>query len=169
LHVYFCNIEVGIAIALNPEMEIDDLGRAILEALQRDARLSFNALAREVGCSQPAVAERVRRMEEAGVLTGYRAIVARDRVGLPITAFLRLACGGEKYRAIAALSQNLPEVLECYHVTGEDCFFIKLAVDSLNGLERVVERFRAHGSAIVTIALSCVAEDKPVVLSASEE
>ena len=118
---------------------------------------------------QPAVAERVRRMEEAGVLTGYRAMVARDRVGLPITAFLRLACGGEKYRAIAALSQNLPEVLECYHVTGEDCFFIKLAVDSLNGLERVVERFRAHGSAIVTIALSCVAEDKPVVLSASEE
>tara|TARA_Y100000739_G_C20599362_1_gene462120 strand:+ start:1634 stop:2116 length:483 start_codon:yes stop_codon:yes gene_type:complete len=160
---------VGNAIALNSEMEIDDLGCAILRALQRDARLSFNALAREVGYSQPAVAERVRRMEEAGVLTGYRAVVARDRVGLPITAFLRLACGGEKYRAIAALSQDLPEVLECYHVTGEDCFFIKLAVASLSGLERVVERFRAHGNAVVTIALSCVAENKPVALGSTEE
>jgi len=154
---------------LNSETHLDDLGRAILAALQRDARLSFNALAREVGYSQPAVAERVRRMEDAGILTGYRAVVARDRVGLPITAFLRLACSSEKYRAVATLSQDLPDVLECHHVTGEDCFFIKLAVDSLARLEQVVERFRAHGSAVVTIALSCVTEDKPVALGPNKE
>ena len=58
--------------------------------------------------------------------------------------------------------------LECHHVTGEDCFFIKLAVDSLAGLEQVVERFRAHGKAVVTVALSCVTENKPVDLRPSE-
>ena len=154
---------------MNPETHLDELGRAILVALQRDARLSFNALAREVGYSQPAVSERVRRMEEAGILIGYRAMVARENVGLPITAFLRLACGSEKYRAVATLSHDLPEVLECHHVTGEDCFFIKLAVDSLAGLEQVVERFRAHGKAVITVALSCVTENKPVDLRPSKE
>ena len=167
--IYFSNLEPRTAFGLNPETHLDELGRAILVALQRDARLSFNALAREVGYSQPAVAERVRRMEEAGILTGYRAMVARENVGLPITAFLRLACGSEKYRAVATLSHDLPEVLECHHVTGEDCFFIKLAVDSLAGLEQVVERFRAHGKAVVTVALSCVTENKPVDLRPSEE
>ena len=74
-------------------------------------RASLSTLAREVGWLQPAVAERVRRMEEAGILTGYRAMVAREHVGLPITVFLRLACGSEKYRAVATLSHDLPEVL----------------------------------------------------------
>ena len=141
---------------------IDFYNRALLKALQRDARLSYSALAREVGLSQPAVAERVRRLEEAGVLTGYCAVISRNRVGLPITAFLRLTCSGDKFRAVSTLAHKLPQVLECHHVTGEDCFFVKLAVDSLETLERVVERFRAHGRAVVTIALSSVVENKPV-------
>lgn len=137
--------------------------RALVAALQRDARLSYSALAREVGLSQPAVAERVRRLEDAGVLRGYRAEVARDTVGLPITAFLRLSCSGEKYRAVTTLAEQLPQVLECHHVTGEDCFFLKLAVDSLEALEAAVERFRAHGRAVVTIALSTIVEGKPAI------
>jgi len=141
---------------------IDFYNRALLKALQRDARLSYSALAREVGLSQPAVAERVRRLEEAGVLTGYCAVISRNRVGLPITAFLRLTCSGDKFQAVSTLAHQLPQVLECHHVTGEDCFFVKLAVDSLETLERVVERFRAHGRAVVTIALSSVVENKPV-------
>lgn len=149
---------------MKSETQIDDHGWALLVALQRDARLSFNALAREVGLSQPAVAERVRRLEEAGILAGYRALVARPRVGLPITAFLRLSCPGDRYQAVATLARDLSAVVDCHHVTGEDCFFLKLAVDSLDGLERVVERFRAHGRAVVTIALSTVVEGKPVDL-----
>ena len=148
---------------LTMQSVMDSHNRALLAALQRDARLSFSALAREVGLSQQAVAERVRRLEEAGVLRGYRADVARDAVGLPITAFLRLSCGGEKYRAVTTLAEQMPQVLECHHVTGEDCFFLKLAVDSLESLEAAVERFRAHGRAVVTIALSTVVEGKPAV------
>ena len=147
---------------MNSKIEIDLHNRALLEALQQDARLSYSALARKVGLSQPAVAERVRRLEEAGVINGYRALIARDRVGLPITAFLRLACPGNKFRAVGTLAHQLPQVLECHHVTGDDCFFVKLAVDSLETLERVTERFRTHGRAVVTIALSSVVENKPV-------
>lgn len=143
---------------------MDRYNRALLDVLQRDARLSFSALAREVGLSQPAVAERVRRLEEAGVLTGYRALIARDRVGLPITAFLRLTCPGDRFQAVRALAQELPQVIECHHVTGEDCFFLKLAVESLETLEQVTERFRAHGQAVATIALSSVVENKPVTV-----
>lgn len=144
---------------------LDAHNRALLAALERDARLSYSALAREVGLSQPAVAERVRRLEEAGVLTGYRALVARAAVGRPLTAFLRLSCAADRNQAVATLARELPEVVDCHHVTGEDCFFLKLAVDSLDTLERVVDRFRAHGRAIVEIALSTVVEGKPVDLA----
>ena len=149
-------------LTLNSENPLDPNNRALLKALQRDARLSYNALAREVGLSQPAVAERVRRLEEAGVLTGYQAVISRNHIGLPITAFLRLTCPGDRFKAVSTLAHQLPQVLECHHVTGEDCFFVKLATDSLETLERVTERFRAHGRTSVTIALSTVVENKPV-------
>ena len=155
-------------ISLNSESPMDTHNRALIGALQRDARLSFSALAREVGLSQPAVAERVRRLEESGLLNRYQAVIARERIGLPITAFLRLTCPGEKYRAVASLAADLPDVLECHHVTGDDCFFLKIAVDSLGSLERVVERFRAHGQTAVTIALSTLVENKPVVAPNTE-
>lgn len=153
---------------MNSESPMDAHNRALIDALQRDARLSFSALAREVGLSQPAVAERVRRLEESGVLNRYQAVIARERIGLPITAFLRLTCPGEKYRAVSTLATDLPDVLECHHVTGDDCFFLKIGVDSLGSLERVVERFRAHGQTAVTIALSTLVENKPVVAPSAE-
>lgn len=151
---------------MNTEGIIDAHDHALLRALQRDARLSYSALAREVGLSQPAVGERVRRLEEAGILLGYQAVVAREKVGRPITAFLRLSCPSERNRAVTMLADDLPQVLECHHVTGEECFFLKLAVDSLGDLERGVERFRAHGQVVVTIALSTVVENKPVAVGA---
>lgn len=154
---------------MNSLPALDRYNRALLDALQRDARLSFNALAREVGLSQPAVAERVRRLEEAGILTGYRAIIARELSDNPITAFLRLTCAGDKYRAVSSLALTLPEVLECHHVTGDDCFFLKIAVDSLQSLEKIAERFRAYGPATVTIALSTVVENKPVSMTLPEQ
>ena len=164
-HHFLTNHNPIDPLALSLETTLDRYNRALLDVLQRDARLSFSALAREVGLSQPAVAERVRRLEEAGVLTGYRASVARDRVGLPITAFLRLTCPGDRFRAVGTLARELPQVIECHHVTGEDCFFLKLAVDSLETLEQVTERFRAHGQAVTTIALSSVVENKPVAVN----
>ncbi len=150
-------------MTLRTESELDDLGRKLLAVLQEDARLSFSALGRRVGLSPPAVAERVRRMEQAGLITGYRAMVDPASAGLAITAFLRVLCSGERYQAVRQLAADLPDVLECHHVTGEDCFFIKVAVPSVEALEMVVDRFRAHGRTISSVALSAVVGGKEIV------
>lgn len=140
---------------------LDDIDRRLIEALQDDARLSYRALGRRIGLSQPAVADRVRRLEEAGVVLGYRARVDRGSAGLPITAFLRVTCAGDRFQAIHRLARELPAVLECHHVSGEACFMVKVAEASLAGLERTVERFREHGETVSSVVLSSVVEDKP--------
>lgn len=140
---------------------LDEIDRRLLAALQTDARLSFRALGRRIGLSQPAVADRVRRLEEAGVLTGYRAGVDRPRAGLPVTAFLRVTCTGDKFRAVHRLAEELPAVLECHHVTGEACFIVKVAAADLTGLERTIDRFREHGETVSAVVLSSIVEDKP--------
>lgn len=143
------------------EGELDDIGCTILAALQRDGRIAFSELGRRVGLSAPAVAERVRRMEDTGLITGYRARVDRKRLGWAVTAFLRLTCPGDRYQAVRRLALDLPEVIDCHHVTGEDCFFIKVAVGSVGHLERVIDRFRELGKTVSSVVLSTTVEDKP--------
>jgi len=144
---------------------LDEMDFRLITALQEDARLSYRALGRRVGLSQPAVADRIRRLEEAGVITGYRAGVDRGRAGLPVTAFLRLTCNGDRFQAVHRLARELPAVLECHHISGEACFMIKVADATLAGLERTIERFRAHGETASSIVLSSVVEDKPAALA----
>lgn len=143
------------------ESELDETGRMILSALQNAGRMPFSELGRRVGLSAPAVAERVRRMEDVGLIAGYRAMVDKRQLGWGTTAFLRLTCPGEKYQAVRRLALDLPEVIDCYHVTGEDCFFIKLAVADVAHLERAIDRFRALGRTVSSVALSTTVEDKP--------
>ncbi|HAA92660.1 MAG TPA: AsnC family transcriptional regulator [Rhodospirillaceae bacterium] len=135
----------------------------LLRYLAEDARLSFNALARRVGLSPPAVAERVRRLEESGALLGYHAKLDRRAIGLPITAFLRLRCPGAKFQAVRRLALELPQVLECHHITGEACFLVKLAAPTVESLEALIERFREHGEAESSVVLSSVVEQKPAI------
>ena len=141
--------------------DLDETGRKILATLQREGRVPFSELGRRVGLSAPAVAERVRRMEDVGLIAGWRAMVDRQHLGWPMTAFMRISCPGEKYQAVRRLSHDLPEVIDCHHVTGEDCFFIKLAVGSVEHLERVIDRFRDVGRTVSSVALSTIVEDKP--------
>ncbi len=143
------------------ENTLDEIDRRLIAALQADARLSYRALGRQIGLSQPAVADRVRRLEESGVLTGYRAGVDRGRAGLPVTAFLRVTCTGDKFRAVHRLAEELPAVLECHHVTGEACFIVKVASADLAGLERTIDRFREYGETVSSVVLSSIVEDKP--------
>jgi Lrp/AsnC family leucine-responsive transcriptional regulator len=146
---------------LQIESELDDTGRRILAMLQREGRMPFSALGRRVGLSAPAVAERVRRMEDVGLITGWRVLVDRRRLGWTMTAFMRISCPGEKYQAVRRLAVDLPEVIDCHHVTGEDCFFVKLAVGSVEHLERIIDRFRDLGRTVSSVALSTIVEDKP--------
>lgn len=133
---------------------LDEVGRNILRALQTNARLSFAELGRRVGLSLPAVAERVRRMEEAGILAGYRAIVNPAKIGLPVMAFVRISTAGNRYAALIAAVCKQPEVLECHHVTGTDSFIMKVAAASISHLEAVITRLSVYGPTTTSIVLS---------------
>ncbi|MFN2454485.1 MAG: Lrp/AsnC family transcriptional regulator [Pyrinomonadaceae bacterium] len=134
---------------------LDETGWRILRELQENARLSFAELGRRLNLSTPAVAERVRRMEESGIITGYRAEVDAKKLGLPITAFIRLSevsrAVNEKFIAVAG---DRPEVLECHRLTGSDCFIMKVVVPSVAHLEALIDRLAAYGTPTTTIVLS---------------
>lgn len=149
------------AEALQTESSLDQTAWRILRELQGDARLSFSELARRVGMSTPAVAERVRRLEEAGVITGYRAQLDRARLGRPLQAFLRLTTEATSNQRVVALCSSLDAVVECHHITGEDCFLIRLAVGSVGELEDVIARFRRFGAAHTALVLSSPVAGKP--------
>ena len=136
------------------ESVLDATGWQILEALQEDARISFTELGRRVGMSPPAVAERVRRLEEAGIITGYRAQIDLSKAGFPITAIMRLTADGDCQSTGATIVRNIPEVLECYRVTGTDDYIMKVTADSVAGLENLIDRVAGYGSCITSLVLS---------------
>ncbi|MGW7412836.1 Lrp/AsnC family transcriptional regulator [Streptomyces sp. NPDC054863] len=126
----------------------------ILEALQREGRATFADLARTVSMSSSAVTERVRRLEEAGVISGYSAVVEPERLGIPILAFVRLRYPHGNYKPFHDLLDATPEVLEAHHVTGDDCFVLKVAARSMQHLEEVAGRIGALGSVTTSVVYS---------------
>jgi Lrp/AsnC family transcriptional regulator, leucine-responsive regulatory protein len=126
----------------------------LLEELQRDGRASFADLARVVAMSPSAVAERVRRLEEAGVISGYRATIDPDRVGLTVMAFVRLRYPTGNYRPFHALLDSTPEIVEAHHVTGEDCFVLKVLARSMRHLEEVNGRIAGLGAVTTSVVYS---------------
>ena len=144
-------------MALENERLLDDTGWHILEALQENARLSFSELGQRVGLSSPAVAERVRRMEDAGIISGYRAEVNMGKIGYPITAIIRISNSpGERCTRLTASTQEIPEVLECYRVTGSDSLVMKVMASSVEHLEALIDRLSEHGLLTTSIVLSTV-------------
>jgi Lrp/AsnC family transcriptional regulator, leucine-responsive regulatory protein len=146
---------------------LDKVGWQLLRVLQEDARLSFSELGRRVGLSSPAVAERVRRMEDAGIITGYRALVEPSKLGYPTTAFVHLKTTGEHHSRIATVAHTLAEVLECHHVTGQDSYMIKVIVSSMVHLEHVISQLRKYGETTTSIVLSSPVKAKMVMAGPS--
>lgn len=133
---------------------IDDIARKLLEELQKDARLSFAELGRRAGLSPSATAERLRNLEEAGVIRGYRADIDPASLGLNVSAIIRMACDGEQYRRFVAFLDTCEEVRECHHVTGGDALMIKVLVGSIEELEQLVMKFLRFGVPTTSIVLS---------------
>lgn len=144
------------------ERLLDKAGRDILQALQENARVSWSALGRRVGLSAPAVAERVRRMEDAGLVTGYRADVDLEKLGLPVSAIIRVSAPEEKCPPLKALIKTLPEVLACHHVTGSDAYVLTVAAASVKHLESVIERLGRYGTPTTSVILSSPVTARPV-------
>lgn len=145
------------------EKLLDDVSWQLLCALQENARLSFAELGRRVGLSPPAVAERVQRLEEAGVITGYHAQVDPGRVGLPITAFIRMSCTtGDGCAHMAGVARGIPEVLEYHRLTGSDSGIMKVVVSSVAHLENLIDRLAIHGTPTTSIVLSSSVQSRTI-------
>jgi len=136
------------------EKLLDDLGWRLLHELQANARVSFAELGRRVGLSVPAVTERVRKMEDAGIIAGYRATIDLARIGLPIQAFIRMSIVGDVFTRITTAVKAMPEVLECHRGTGADSFIMKVAVASVEHLEALIDRLTPFGTTSTSIVLS---------------
>lgn len=141
-------------MTFDSEKLLDDTGWQLIQALQDDARLSFAELGRRVGLSPPAVAERVRRMEEAGIITGYRVEINPGKIGLPLMALIGLTTTPQQYPEVIALINNLPEVLECHHVTGNYSFVIKAIASSMSHLEALIGKLSRYGQTSTSLVLS---------------
>lgn len=142
-------------MTLEIEKMLDGTGWLLLQELQENARLSYSELGQRVGLSAPAVADRIRRMEEAGVITGYRAEVNMGKLGLPVTAIIRLSsAAGQSCQLVALRVSEIPEVLECYRVTGNDSVIVKVVATSVAHLERILDRLMLYGLPTTSIVLS---------------
>lgn len=133
---------------------LDEVGWRILRELQENARLSLAELGRRVGLSTAAVLERVRRMEEDGIIRGYHAEVDRAKIGMTITALLRISVQGEGLKKAIAAAEALDEVLECHRVTGTDSLVMKVGVSSIEHLQALFDHFSPYVATTTSIILS---------------
>jgi Lrp/AsnC family leucine-responsive transcriptional regulator len=139
-----------------PSGGIDGHSWRILAELQADARLSFSELGRRVGLSTPAAAERVRRLEDVGVIRGYSAQVDPVAAGLSVGAFIRIRLTGAESlaRKLTAALEKMPEVFECHRCTGDESFILKVRVASVGRLEALIDKLSPFGATTTSLILS---------------
>jgi Lrp/AsnC family transcriptional regulator, leucine-responsive regulatory protein len=153
-------------------LQISDLLRdrrnlGILGLLQADPRMSISELARRVGMSPPATRERIQRMEDAGVIRGCRLELDPVALGYPIAAFVRIRPMAGKLPKVAELAASLPQVVECHRITGEDCFMLKVRLDSLDNLDLILDQFLIYGQTTTSIVQSTPVPPRPLPLPES--
>ena len=130
---------------------LDDVNMRLLQELQADGRMGMAELGRRIGMSAPAVAERVQRLERAGVIAGYHAEIDPAGVGFPVAAIVRIRPAPGQLARIPEIARETPEVVECYRITGEDCFLMKLYLRAIDELEEVLDRFTPYGLTTTSI------------------
>jgi Lrp/AsnC family leucine-responsive transcriptional regulator len=144
---------------LNPALDAHDT--RILAELQNDARLTMAELGRRVHLSQPAVTERVKKLEAAGVISGYRATVNLAKLGYGIRAVIRI--GRAEYQQVVKLVQQTPECINAYNVTGEDSWILEIAVIDVSHLDAVVTKFCMLTETATSIILNPAREHQPML------
>ena len=133
---------------------LDSVDRLLIEELQADARLSLAELGRRVGLTPPAVADRLRRLEDDGVIAGYAARVDPRALGYSLTAVVRIRPAPRMIAKVADLARATPEVVECLRITGEDCFIMRLHVRDVGHLEELIDAFVLYGQTTTSIVQS---------------
>jgi Lrp/AsnC family leucine-responsive transcriptional regulator len=146
-------------------VSLDAIDRKIIGELSTDGRVALAELGRRVNLSSPAVADRVQRLEKAGVITGYRAEIDPRTVGYSLTAIIRIKPAPGQLPRIPELAEQIPEVSECLRVTGEDCFYLKVHLRSIDDLSPLLDRFLVYGETNTSLinASPVPRRDPPVV------
>lgn len=139
---------------------MDFYGRKLLDELQQNARLSVAELARRIGLSPTATTERLRQMEEVGIIGGYTIQIDRETLGLDVLAFIRMSCNGPQYHRLLDFVETLEEVRECHHLTGGDDLLLKVTTTSMGDLEALIEALLPYGTPITSLVLSSPVERK---------
>jgi Lrp/AsnC family leucine-responsive transcriptional regulator len=132
-------------------IRLDQIDQKIIGELITDGRMPLAELGRRVNLSPPAVSERVQRLEHAGVITGYRAVIDPRALGYQLTAIVRVRPTAGQLHRIPELALQIPEVAECHRITGEDCFYLKLHLRSIDELTPLLDRFLAYGETTTSI------------------
>jgi Lrp/AsnC family transcriptional regulator, leucine-responsive regulatory protein len=133
---------------------LDDVNLRLLKELEADGRLGMAELGRRIGMSAPAVAERVQRLEHAGVIRGYRAELDPALLGFPVSAVVRIRPSPGQLQRIPDIARASPEVAECSRITGEDCYLLRLNLRSIGDLEDLLDRFTPYGLTTTSIVHS---------------
>jgi len=143
---------------------LDAINLQLLEHLQSNPRLTMSALSRRVGMSSPAVTERMHQLEEAGIILGYRLDVNPTALGLPIAAYIRISPSPGQLPKVAEIAKQIPEVVECHRITGEDCFIVKVHLPAMDQLDRILDRFLLYGTTTTSIIQSSPVPLRPLPL-----
>ena len=144
-----------------PEAQLDAVDRQIVTELQAEPRLRVAELARRIGLSGPAVADRLRRLEETGILS-YRTDVNPRALGYTICAIVRISPSSGGLRLIPSIAREVPNITECYRITGEDCFIMKVYLGSVDDLEPILDLFTPHGRTTTSIVHSAPVPARPL-------
>ncbi|MDX1691003.1 MAG: Lrp/AsnC family transcriptional regulator [Acidimicrobiia bacterium] len=152
-------------------MILDDIDWAILGELQTDGRAGFRELGRRVGLSAPAVTARVRKLEDAGIITGYRAVIDEAALGLDVRAFVRMNVmgSGDLHDRFLETARSIPEIVSLYRVSGEQTYVLRVAVASVGDLERVLHPLWEYGDTVTGVIMSAPIDGRPLTRPMVEE
>ncbi len=148
---------------------LDETSWKLLEALQKDGRASYRELGNQIGLSTPAVSERIRKLEDAGIICGYRAVLDLEKLGRTITAFVRIQTTPEKNAPLIEFFQTSPAVLEGHYITGQASFLLKIAVTSIGEMEQFINKVSHYGTTQTSIVMSTQMKNKIVTDGVTSE
>ncbi|GAA0700219.1 Lrp/AsnC family transcriptional regulator [Paraclostridium ghonii] len=135
----------------------------VIELLQEDGRISMKDLGKIVGLTSPAVSERVKRLEESGVIQGYKAIVNPDKLGRVIKSFINISLPSDNYQPFIEYAKGDNRIVECHHITGDDCLLLKVIVEDMHELEQVIDKIKQVGRTKTSVIFSTIIEGKSIL------
>lgn len=148
----------------NTVKKLDETDRKIIEILQEDGRISMKDLGKLIGLTSPAVSERIKRLENCGIISGYKAIINPDALGRNIKAFIHISLpGSQSYAEFLENAKSDPRIVECHHITGDDCSLLKVLVRDMQELENVVDSIKKIGSTKTSVILSTPIQAKSIL------